>query len=164
MTRSTAKAPPKDVHERALGLLAVRQRSGRELERRLLAAGFDADAVADELGRLEGVGLIDDEAFARAVAEHAFTRRKSGRRAVASALAAKGVSPAVAGAVLDDLGGDADDDRADELARARAVRLVGVPPDKAFQRLAGFLMRRGHSPEAARRAARRALAVNDLED
>lgn len=154
----------KDVHERALGLLAVRPRSRRELERRLQAAGYDGDEIADELARLEGVGLIDDEAFARALAEQAFDRRKAGRRAVAGALAAKGVAPSVAEAVLDDLGGDGDDGRADELARARAMRLTGVPPDRAFQRLMGFLVRRGHSPEVARRAARRALDVEASED
>jgi SOS response regulatory protein OraA/RecX len=32
---------PKSCHERALGLLAVRPRSRRELERRLLQARFD---------------------------------------------------------------------------------------------------------------------------
>jgi regulatory protein len=157
-------ASRRDVHERALGLLAVRQRSRRELERRLRGAGFDGDEVAGELERLERVGLIDDEAFARAVAEQAFTRRKSGRRAVASALSAKGVDPSVATAVLDDLGGEGDDERAADLARARAVRLAGVPPDKAFQRLSSFLMRRGHSPEAARRAARQALDVDASGD
>ena len=160
---SRATTPRKDLHERALGLLAVRPRSRRELERRLVAAGFDADEIASELERLEGVGLIDDAAFARALAEHAFERRKAGRRAVASALAAKGVSPHVAGAVLDDLEGDGDEDRADDLARARAVRLAGVPPDKAFQRLTGFLVRRGHPAETARRAARRALGIDGAE-
>ena len=35
----------KDIHERALGLLAVRQRSRRELERRLIHAGFESEAV-----------------------------------------------------------------------------------------------------------------------
>jgi regulatory protein len=157
-------ASRRDVHERALGLLAVRQRSRRELERRLLAAGFDGDEVAGELERLQGVGLIDDEAFARAVAEHAFERRKAGRRAVASALAAKGVAPSVAAAVLDDLGSEGDEARADELARARAVRLAGLPPERAFQRLTGFLVRRGHPPEAARRAARRALSLDGSDD
>ena len=39
----------KDVHERALGLLAVRQRSRRELERRLEGAGFDPEEIADPL-------------------------------------------------------------------------------------------------------------------
>jgi regulatory protein len=159
----TERSTRKDVHDRALALLAVRPRSRRELERRLSAAGFDGDEVADELDRLERVGLVDDEAFARALAEHAFERRKAGRRAVASALAAKGVAPALAGAVLDDLDREGDVERADELARARAVRLAGVPPEKAFQRLTSFLIRRGHSPEAARGAARRALAVDEGE-
>ena len=43
----------KDCHERALGLLAVRQRSRRELERRLLQAGFEDDEVQESLERLE---------------------------------------------------------------------------------------------------------------
>ncbi|HSL10577.1 MAG TPA: regulatory protein RecX [Actinomycetota bacterium] len=162
MSARAREAFRKDVHERALGLLAVRPRSRRELERRLSAAGFDDDEVADELERLERVGLVDDEAFARALAEHAFERRKAGRRAVASALAAKGVAPAVASAVLDDLDGAGDADRADDLAQARAVRLAGVPADKAFQRLTGFLVRRGHAPEAARDAARRALRLDGV--
>jgi regulatory protein len=164
VTRSAARTSRKDVHERALGLLAVRPRSRRELERRLLAAGFDADEVAGELERLEGVGLVDDEAFARALAEQAFERRKAGRRAVVGALAAKGVAPSVTESVLADLGGDGDEERADDLARARAVRLRGVPPDRAFQRLMGFLVRRGHSPEVARRAVRRALELEASED
>jgi len=49
--------------------LAVRQRSRRELERRLVQAGFDPDAVEAELVRLEEVGLIDDAAFAAALVE-----------------------------------------------------------------------------------------------
>jgi hypothetical protein len=65
----------------------------------------------------------------------------------------------VAASVLDDLGAGGDDARADELARARAVRLVGLPPERAFQRLTGFLIRRGHPPDAARRAARHALEL-----
>jgi regulatory protein len=153
----------KDCHERALGLLAVRQRSRRELERRLLQAGFEPTEVADELGRLRAVGLIDDEAFARAVAEHGFGARKESRRMVAGKLATAGVDPATAQAVLEDLAGD-DQERADVLAAQRASRLGAVPPDKAFARLAGYLARRGYPPAIARAAARRALAVEGVED
>ena len=44
MARPGSRKPknPKSCHERALGLLAVRARSRRELERRLLQAGFEA--------------------------------------------------------------------------------------------------------------------------
>ena len=153
---------PKSCHERALGLLAVRPRSRRELERRLLAAGFEPAEVTDTLGRLERVGLIDDEAFARQVAEHQFGSRRAGRRAVVSALLAKGVAPELAARVCADAPDD-EHERAVELARARASRLSGVEPARAFGRLTALLVRRGYMPEVARSAARSALEI-DAED
>ena len=94
----------RDVHERALGLLAVRQRSRRELERRLVQAGFEPEAVDAELARLEAVGLVDDGAFARAVVESRMGRRGESRRAVAGKLALAGVDRELATAVLDEHG------------------------------------------------------------
>ena len=165
MTARSGRTPtnPKSCHERALGLLAARPRSRAELERRLLQAGFDRDEVHDVLERLQRVGLIDDEAFARAVAEQAFGVRRSGARAVRAALAARGVSETTTAGVIRDLGGD-EEERAAELARSRVTRLRGVPPDRAFPRLVGFLGRRGYPPATARRAARLALAVDLAED
>ena len=125
-----------------------------------MRAGFDAGEVGEVLDRLEGVGLVDDEAFARQVAEHAFGTKKAGRRAVSVALAAKGVAPATAAAVIEELGGDDEQGRADELATQRVPRLGGLPPEKAFARLSAFLMRRGHAPGVARAAAKRALALD----
>jgi regulatory protein len=153
---------PKSCHERALGLLAVRPRARRELERRLLAAGFEADEVADVLARLERVGLIDDEAFARRVAEHQFGTRRAGRRAVTNALLAKGVAADIATAVADEAPDD-ETDRALELARARARRLRAVEPRLAFGRLSALLVRRGYAPDVARGAARRALGLDDAD-
>ena len=152
----------KDCHERALGLLAVRQRSRRELERRLLQAGFEDAEVQETLLRLQNVGLIDDEAFARSVAEHALGRRLEARRVVARRLAQAGVDAEVVTEVLDLAGGD-EQDRADRLAASRAARLSGLPPDKGFQRLQGFLVRRGYAYDVARRAASRALALESVE-
>ena len=165
MLPRTAGSPahPKGCHERALGLLAVRPRSRRELERRLRAAGFDHQEVDDVLQRLEVVGLIDDEAFARALAEQSFGVRRSGARAVQAALAAKGVSDDTASAVIRELGGD-EEERALELARSRLTRLRGVPVERAFPRLVGLLARRGYPPATARRAARLALEVEAPQD
>lgn len=151
---------PKDCHERALGLLAVRPRARRELERRLLAAGFDADEVADVLVRLERVGLVDDEAFATQMAEYQFSSRRAGRRAVMSALLVKGIDPALAARAAD-AAPDEEQQRAHDLARMRAGRLRGVEPAKAFTRLSSLLVRRGYSPEVARAAARAALSIDE---
>jgi regulatory protein len=154
----------RDVHERALGLLAVRQRSRAELERRLVGAGFSADEVAAELHRLQQVGLIDDRAFARSLAEHAVHRRSEGRRSVAMRLRRAGVSTGIIDQVMQDVAPDDDGARALSLAVARVGRLRALPPDKAFSRLSGFLLRRGYAPEVARSAARRALALEPFGD
>ena len=152
----------KDVHERALGLLAVRQRSRKELERRLVQAGFEPDAVEAELGRLEQVGLIDDAAFAAAVVESRMGARGESRRAVGVKLQQAGVDRDVAQAALDEAP-EGEQDRADRLAQARAARVSGLDPAAGFARVSGFLMRRGYPPGVARQAARRALGLEGIE-
>jgi regulatory protein len=141
----------------------VRPRSRRELERRLLAARFEPNEVQDVLARLERVGLVDDEAFARQYAEQRFGARKEGSRGVEQGLRAAGIAPALA-AIAAEGASDDDEDRAAELARSRASRLSGVAPHKAFARLSSLLMRRGYSPEIARSAARKALEIAFQDD
>jgi regulatory protein len=154
---------PKSCQERALGLLAVRPRSRRELERRLLQARFDGEEVADVLGRLERVGLIDDEAFARQFAEHRFGSRREGARAVVNGLRAAGIAPDLAVRAADQAP-EEEVERAEDLAASRATRMAGVDPAKAFGRLTSFLLRRGYAPETARAAARKALQLSTAED
>jgi regulatory protein len=163
VTRRRTPKNPKNCHERALGLLAVRPRSRRELERRLLAARFESDEVQEVLTRLERVGLVDDEAFARQYAEHRFGARKEGSRAVARGLRAAGIDSALAETAAE-AAPDDDEERAADLARSRATRLSGVAPDKAFARLSSLLMRRGYSPQIARSAARKALEIPLQDD
>jgi regulatory protein len=154
---------PKSCHERALGLLAVRPRSRRELERRLLSARFEPDEVQDVLTRLERVGLVDDEAFARQYAEQRFGARKEGSRGVERGLRAAGIAPALAATAAEGAPDD-DEERAADLALSRASRLRGVAPQKAFTRLSSLLMRRGYSPEIARSAARKALEISSEDE
>jgi regulatory protein len=149
---------PLPLHERALGLLAVRARSRRELQLRLLRAGFERTEVDDELSRLEAVGLLDDERFAEELTEQAVSSRKQGRRAIASALASKGVSPSTIARAIEDLG-EGEEARADALAADRVKRLAGLPAGTAFRRLYAFLVRRGYEHGLARRVATRALRV-----
>jgi regulatory protein len=86
-----------------------------------------------------------------------------GRRAVAASLASRGVDSSLAAAVLEEVAGD-EQERADELARSRVARLAGADAAKAFNRLSGFLARRGYPPDVARSAARRALQVASVDD
>jgi regulatory protein len=160
--RGARPSKRRDVHERALGLLAVRQRSRRELERRLVQAGFEPDEVEAELARLELVGLIDDEAFARAVVESRMGSRGESRRAVAVKLQQAGVDREVASVALDEAPGE-EQARADRLAETRVGRVANLDPATGFARLSAFLMRRGYPPGVARQAARRALGLEGIE-
>src|SRR5207244_5918061 len=83
-------------------------------------------------------------------------RKLLGDRAIRLALAEKGVLPEVADQALSQAGDEAD--RALALAAGRVGRLSALPPDAAYRRLYGLLVRRGYRPAMAREAARRALA------
>src|SRR2546423_13290433 len=121
--RGTAK-------DRALRLLGVRDRSRRELERRLLRAGFEPDEIAAALDDLTAVGLIDDERFAGAVVHHARSGRLAGRRAVMSSLLGAGVDRETAERAAAPLGDD-EAERAQALADRQASRLRGTDPETA---------------------------------
>jgi regulatory protein len=159
MTTKRTVKQPLDCHERALRLLAVRPRTRRELDSRLRHAGFDDAEVSSELDRLEEVGLLDDGAFARELADHHLKVRGSGRRAVAGALASKGVSRETIDATLAGLEGD-ETMRALEVATDRARRLTSLRPEVAYQRLVSFLARRGYDAGTSREAARAALGLD----
>ena len=107
--------------------------------------------------------MIDDRVFAQQLASHHFDNRKSGSWAVASALAAKGVSRAVSDEVLEGASLQ-DEERAYELAESKAIRMSALPPEKAYSRLVGLLARRGYGPGIARNAARKALDVQRYAD
>jgi regulatory protein len=113
--------------------------------------------VESALADLEGVGLVDDERFARELAEH--QRRKGlGRRAGLAALRGKGVDRDLAERTVDQVQPEDDADLAYELASARLERLRALPPDVVHRRLLSYLIRRGYEPVIARSAVRRAMA------
>ena len=154
---TTRERPAIKVKERALRLLTVRSRSRSELRQRLLRADFEPEEVEAALDDLESVGLIDDEAFARELAEH--QRRKGlGRRAGLAGMRAKGVDRELAERITGDVNPEDEAERAVEVASNRLQRLRGLDPETRRRRLQDFLMRRGYDPETARSACSRALA------
>jgi regulatory protein len=76
------------------------------------------------LDRFEGVGLIDDAAFARAWVESRQTGRGLARRALAQELRRKGVSDDVAREALDEVDREAETEAARLLVR-RKLRAMG---------------------------------------
>jgi regulatory protein len=139
--------PPSDqgsaARDQCVKLLADRPRTRAELETALRRRGFAAEVIAEVLDRYSDVGMIDDEAFARAWVTSRHHSKGLARRALAGELRRKGVSDDDLGTALDELDGDT------EIETARAL---------VERRL------RAERAAAQRWAARRAAAAEQRED
>jgi regulatory protein len=135
------------AHAAALWLLESRARTRLELEQRLSRRGFDPDAIGRALDRLAGVGLVDDETFARELASSRVEQGVDAPRIVVE-LRDRGVDPDLAARIAAESAPQ--DDRAGrcrELARARLAKLQGLRPEVQYRRLAAYLVRRGYPGE-----------------
>jgi regulatory protein len=135
------------AHSAALLLLESRARTRLELEQRLSRQGFEPDAIGRALDRLAGVGLVDDETFARELASSRVEQGVDAPRIVVE-LRDRGIDPDLAARIAGECAPQ--DDRAErcrDLARARLAKLQGLRPEVQYRRLAAYLVRRGYPGE-----------------
>jgi regulatory protein len=134
------------VRERALGLLARRERTRAELESRLSPYAESPSELARVLDELVAKGLLSDERFVEAQART--LGRKFGAARVRQRLQRSGANPALVKRALRDIAPD-------ELARARSIwaKRFGGPPKDALDRAKQqrFLHSRGFSFDIIRR-------------
>jgi regulatory protein len=135
---------------RALHFLGYRARSRREVRERLRRYGYGAETIEGVVGRLEELGYLDDEEFARAAARE--KARRYGPRRVLGELRRSGVDAELAQGVVDD-----EFAQRSELEEARSLaarRYNRGGSDAEARRVYGFLMRRGYSAEVCAVVAR----------
>lgn len=150
-------AEPVRARERALRLLAFRERSAAELAGRLEEDGYPAQVVRATVDSLVRSGLVDDARFAAVTARGLTRVRGMGRSRALRDLAVKGVDPEIAREAVDEaLPPDDEAEAAADLAHALARR-PGATVDKVAARLA----RKGYAPALALRSARQALETLD---
>ena len=97
------------AHEKALYLLEHRAHSKKELERKIARAEFDKDAAKAAADRMEELGLIDDEQYARRLTQELFTRKKFGVRRVKQELREKGIADEIIALVLEEFSPEAEE-------------------------------------------------------
>ena len=130
--------------DRALSILGYRARSAYELRERLLRVGYAGTTVDVVLDRLEELGYIDDEEFARGAARE--KARKYGPRRIYGELRRAGIDEEVAQGVVEEEFAERPEFEA-ALAAARRRYNTGEGSDAQARRIYGFLIRRGYSAE-----------------
>lgn len=143
--------------DRAVGYLAARARSKREMEQKLLQAGYRPCTVEMVLYKLEREHLLDDADFARQWVESRLMHQL-GRNRIARELRRKGVSPEEAEEALGAIDEEEQLTGAIKLAERAAARIKpGEDPRKAAHRIYAMLSRRGYSWDTAREAVSQVL-------
>ena len=97
------------AHEKALYLLEHRAHSKKELAAKIARTEFDRDAANAAADRMEELGLIDDEQYARRFAQELFERRGFGARRVKQELGRKGIDSEIISAVLEEFSPETDE-------------------------------------------------------
>lgn len=167
--RRAAIDDPAVVLAAAARFLEARPRSVQEVRRRLTGAGYRADLVGAAIARMLELGMLDDEAFARAWVESRDRARPRGERAIRAELGLKGVDRATVDLVLGERrealsGGGSDDEVPVSPDLVAAERLLArhrrslervADPRQRRQRAYQLLARNGFDPETCREVAAR---------
>jgi regulatory protein len=170
--KKAAVDDPAVVLEAAARFLEARSRSVMEVRRRLTGAGYRTELVEGAIERMLELGMLDDEAFARAWVESRDRARPRGERAIREELRVKGIDRAVIDQVLEDrrsrvgdpggptaelgteppINPDRDSARRLLAKHRRALDRV-VDPRQRRQRAYALLARNGFDPETCREVA-----------
>jgi regulatory protein len=172
--RRASESDPAVVLAAAVRFLESRQRSIREVRRRLGQAGYPGPMIDVAVERLEELGFLDDEAFARAWVESRDRARPRGERALRSELALKGVTREIVDRVLaerrpadDGMGGGVgtEDAAAERLLERRGRALLRIAdPRVRRNRAYALLARNGFDPDVAGRVSRAMSSATTSED
>lgn len=149
--------------DRAVGYLAARACSRKEIEDKLLRAGYRPSTVEMVIYKLQRENLLDDADFARQWVESR-ANHKLGRSRIAQELRRKGISQEEAEDALSAIDDDNQLDGAISLAEKAAARIKpGEDKRKAYNRIAAMLARRGYAWDIVKEALRQALS-SEIEE
>lgn len=141
----------------ALHALTRRAVSVREMNDLLRKRELDEHAIADEIARLEGSGLLNDFDLAVDIVRRSIERKGLGRQAIRSELMKRKLRADAIEFALESLESDDESERITQVARDRLSRLGGLDRDTQERRLSAFLARRGFRSADISRTVRQLL-------
>jgi regulatory protein len=149
-----------DAYVLALGWLARRELTEKQIRQRLARRAVEPDAIDEAVVRLKAERAIDDLRVAGAFARTAARLKGRGPMRLERDLQALGIERGAAKAAVKDILADTDEKTLARQALARRWRRADRPEPADAARLYRALLRQGFGPSAAR-AALTALGAPD---
>ncbi|MGH3349971.1 MAG: regulatory protein RecX, partial [Nocardioides sp.] len=147
-----------------LDALTGQARSRKELAEKLAKKEVPEALATKLLDRFEEVGLVDDEAFAKAWIASRQPGKGLARRALAQELRRKGIDDEVARDALDEIDPDDEREAARTLVRRKLRSLERFDDQTKTRRLVGMLARKGYGAGMAFGIVREELSLADEDD
>ncbi len=144
-------AARRQTRKQALRMTGARAMSHKEVTDRLVRRGGSREDAEDAADWLETLGVVDDEAYAGMIVRH-YASRGYGPAKAKQELYRRGIPKDFWEEALGQL-----PDEEEAIGRLLAARCVEQPDRDEARRLAGFLQRRGFSPDKIRAALGRYL-------
>lgn len=129
----------KNTLDHAMRLLGARAHGRAELETKLKKKGFDPEAVASALERLDQLDLLDDRAFAGSCMAGIARRRPEGKYKTRARLKQKGLSDEL----IEEALAEYDQSELCRTAAERKLRTLKGTPETIRKKLTTFLRNRG---------------------
>ena len=163
--REGRDADPESVARKILlDQLTGQARSRKELADKLAQRNVPADLASRLLDRFEEVGLVDDEAFARAWIQSRQPGKGLARRALAQELRRKGVDDEVAEEALAEIDPEDEREAGRALVRKKLRSMQRLDDQTKTRRLVGMLVRKGYPPGTAFALVREEVGAEALDD
>lgn len=146
---SEAASDPSRIRSSAIGLLARREHSAGELERKLESRGYDAEATSTVLAELSRKGLLSDERYVASFITH-HAARGQGPQRIRAELRDSGV----AAELVERLLAEAEVDWVESARNVRRKKFSASLPSSFAERAkqSRFLQYRGFSQDQIRAA------------
>ena len=151
------------AYNQALSRLNRRAMSSHQLNTKLRELEHDEDTRQRVIDRLIELGLIDDEAYGRALIREIQNRKAAGPHLLRSKLMQKGLDRNLIDRLIEETEPDHDDavNQALELARRKLRSLRQVDTNTQKRRVWGLLARRGFNSDVIATAVQQAIADDD---
>lgn len=167
LSGARTSGPPRDPEAAArsicLRLITIEPRTRTQLALAMQRKQIPDEVAGRVLDRFTEVGLIDDQAFARAWVESRHHSRGLSRRALSTELRHRGVADDDVREAVETLEPDQEVATARQIVDRKLRSTRGQPPDARARRLVGVLARKGYGPALSFRIVREALEAEGAE-
>lgn len=132
-----------DCINKSYSLLSYKDRTTDELKDKLLKKEFNINTINKVLNKLKDLGYLDDYEYAKRYID--FKIEKMGSYKIKNKLLKKGVNERIINEILNKYSQEYEFEKALKLAKKRNEKYEDISYKKRYQRVSGYLKRKGYS-------------------